>query len=95
MGSGAGITITYQDWKNAENIHMILERFKEATEALEGDYIALPLVSCIMSVLNSYIEAGITAVDPDSAFANAGEAMFLDHSNFWVTLLLWPRSPPS
>ena len=43
---GAGITITYlvQDWDNAADMRRILEPFKNATEALEGDYIGLPLV---------------------------------------------------
>ena len=41
---GAGITITYQDWDNAADMRRVLEPLKDATEALEGDYIALPLV---------------------------------------------------
>ena len=80
---GAGITITYQDWTNAENLHRILEPFKEATEALEGDYITLPLVPCIMSVLNNHIESEIAAFTPDSSLANATEVMLIDHSDRW------------
>ena len=48
---GAGITITYQDWDNAADMRRVLEPFKDATEA----YIALPLVPCIMSVLDSHL----------------------------------------
>ena len=39
----------------------VVEPFKDATEALEMHYIALPLVTCIMSVLDSHIEAEIAA----------------------------------
>ena len=54
---GAGITITYQDWNNAAAMRRVLESFKDATEALEGDNITLPFVPCIVSVLDSHVEA--------------------------------------
>jgi len=83
---GAGITITYQDWDNAADMRRVLEPFKDATEALEGDYIALPLVPCIMSVLDSHIEAEIAAFVSGSSSANATEVMLLDHSDRWDEL---------
>ena len=58
---GAGITITYQDWENAAEMRRVLEPFKDTTEALERYYIALPLVPCIMLVLDSHIVAEIAA----------------------------------
>ena len=61
----------------------VLEPFKDATEALEGDYIALPLVHCIMSVLDSHIEAEIASFVSGSSSANATEVMLLDHSDRW------------
>ena len=42
-GGAAGITTTYQDWDNAADMCRVLEPFKDATEALERDYIAQPL----------------------------------------------------
>jgi len=39
-----------------------------------------------MIVLNSHIEVEIAADIPDSAFANAGEAILLDHSDRWDEL---------
>lgn len=80
-GGGAGITITYQEWKNTENVHMILEAFKEATEALDIGYIVLPLIPCIMSVLNSHIEVKISTIDSDRTCANACEAILLDRND--------------
>ena len=59
----------------------VLEPFKDATEALEGDYIALPLVPCIMSVLDSHIEAEIGFFVSGDSSANATEVMLLDHSD--------------
>ena len=64
----------------------VLEPFKDATEALEGYYIALPLVPRIMSALDSHIEAGITAFVPGSSSTNATEVMLLDHSDRWDEL---------
>ena len=78
---GAGITITYQDWDNAADMRRVLEPFKDATEALEGDYIALPLVHCIMSVLDSHIEAEIASFVSGSSSAIATEVMLLDQSD--------------
>ena len=60
----------------------VLEPFKDATEA----YIALPLVPCIMSVLDSHIEAEIAAFVSGSSSANATEVMLLDHSDRWDEL---------
>ena len=65
----------------------VLEPFKNATEALEGDYIALPLVPCIMSVLDSHIEAEISSFVSGSPSARATEVMLLDHSDRWDELL--------
>ena len=64
----------------------VLEPFKDAIEALEGDYIALPLVTRIMSMLDSHIEAEIAASVPGSSSANATEVMLLDHTNRWSKL---------
>ena len=83
---GPGITITYKDWDNAADMRRVLEPFKDATEALEGYYIALPLVPRIMSALDSHIEAGITAFVPGSSATNATEVMLLDHSDRWDEL---------
>ena len=41
LPDGAGIAITYQDWDNSADMLRVLEPFKDATEALEGDYIAV------------------------------------------------------
>ena len=82
----ASITITYQDWDNAADMRRVLESFKDATEALEGDYIAQPLVPCIMSVLDSHIEAEIAALVSGSSSANATEVILLDHSDRWDEL---------
>ena len=60
--------------------------FKDATKALEGDYIVLPLVPCIMSVLDSLIEAEIASILSGSSPANATEVMLLDHSDHWDEL---------
>ena len=49
----------------------VLELFKDATEPLEGDYTALLLVACIMSVLNSHIETEIASFVSGSSSANA------------------------
>ena len=78
----ASITITYQDWDNAADMRRVLEPFKDATEA----YIALPLVPCIMSVLDSHIEAEIASFVSGSSSANATEVMLLDHSDRWDEL---------
>ena len=83
---GAGITITYQDWDNAADMRRDLEPFEDATEALEGGYIALPLVPYIMNVLESHIEAEIAAFVSGSSYANATEVMLLDHSDRWDEL---------
>ena len=48
---GPGITITYEDWDNAADMRRVLEPFKDSMEALDGDYIAMTRVPCIMSVL--------------------------------------------
>ena len=64
----------------------VLEPFKDATEALEGDYITLPFVPCIMSVLDSHIEAEIAAFVPGTSSANATGVMLLDHSDRWDEL---------
>ena len=65
---------------------MRLEPFEDAAEALEGDYIALPRLPCVMSVLESNIEAEIAAFVPGSSSANATEVMILDHSDRWDEL---------
>ena len=83
---GAGITITYQDWDNAADMRRVLEPFEDATEALEEDDIALPLVPCIMSVLDSHIEAKIAAFVSGRSSANPTEVMLLDHSDHWDEL---------
>ena len=83
---GAGITITYQHWDNAADMRRVLEPFEDVTEALEGDYVALPLVPCIMSVLDSHIEAEIAAFVPGSSSANATKVMLLHHSDRWDEL---------
>ena len=44
----------------------VLEPFEDVTEALEGDYIILPLVPCIVIVLDFPIEAEIAAFVPVS-----------------------------
>ena len=46
---------------NAADMRRVVEPFKDAIEALERHYIALPRVTCIMSVLDSHIEAEIAA----------------------------------
>ena len=71
--------ITYQDWDKMADMRRVLEPFKDATEALEGDYIALPLLPYIMSVLDSHIEAEIAAFVSRSSTANAIEVGLLDH----------------
>ena len=82
----ASITITYEDWDNAADMHRVLEPFKDATEGLEGNYIALPLVPCIMSEFDSHIEAEIAALVSGNSSANATEVILLDHSNRWDEL---------
>ena len=63
----------------------VLEPFKDATEAFEGDYIALTLVPCIMS-------GGFPHRDGDcflrlrQSSANATEVMLLDHTDRWDEL---------
>lgn len=75
---GPSITITNQDYCHASGSG-IGQPFKEATEALEGDYIALPLVYCNMSVLDSHIESEIAAFVPGSSAVNVTEVMLPDH----------------
>ena len=67
--------MAYQDWDNATDMRRVLEPFKDATEALKGDYIALPLVPCIIIVLDSPIEAKIAAFVSGSSSANATEVI--------------------
>ena len=67
-------------------MHRVLEPFKDATEGLEGNYIALPLVPCIMSEFDSHIEAEIAALVSGNSSANATEVILLDHSNRWDEL---------
>lgn len=54
---------------------------------VEGDCIALPLVPFVMSVLKPHVKEANAAVDPYSAFANAGAAMLVDSSDLWNKLL--------
>ena len=68
---GADIMITYQNWDNAADMRPVLEPFKDATEALQGYYIALPRVPCIVSVLDSHIESEIASFVSGSSSANA------------------------
>ena len=76
---------TYQDWDNAADMRRVLEPFKDATEALEGD-MALPRFPCIMSSLGSHNEAEISAFVSGSSSANGTEVMLLDHSDRWDEL---------
>ena len=78
---GAGIKITYQDTGNAADMRRVVEPFKDATGALEGGYIALPLVLCNLSVLDSHIEAVIASFVSGSSSAIATEVMLLDQSD--------------
>ena len=69
--------ITYHDWDDAADMLRVVEPFKDATEDLEGNYIALPLPPCITSVLAFYIEAEIAAIVSGSSSANATEVMLV------------------
>ena len=62
---GPEIVLTYDDWKNARIMAKILEPFHEAMQALEGDDITLPLLPCVMSVLNSHIDGRARGEDDD------------------------------
>ena len=67
----------------------VVEPFKDATEDLEGDYIALPLAPCIMSVLAFHIEAEIAAIVSGKSSANAAEVMLV---TAWTNFPMSSRS---
>ena len=62
---GPEIVVSYEDWRNARVLAELLEPFHEAMQALEGDDITLPLLPCVMSVLNCHVDATTSGEDDD------------------------------
>ena len=86
LGRGQASPSRTRTGKTRQGRRRVLEPFKDPTEALEEDYIAQSFVPCIMSVLDSHIEAEIAAFVSGSSSANATEVMLLDHSDRWDEL---------
>lgn len=83
--SKVDIVLEDVDWTNAEAMVKMLQPFASAVETMEGDYLGLAEVPCIMNVLNAHIEKESAAFTA-GPFKVAGEAMLLDHEDRWDTL---------
>lgn len=69
---GPEIVVSYEDWRNARVLAKLLEPFHEAMQALEGDDITLPLLPCVMSVLNSHVDAATSGEDDNDNSLGGG-----------------------
>ena len=79
--AGVCINITEGNWRNVALIAGMLEPFREAVKIMEGDNLGLSQIPAIMVILNSHIESQTAAFE--GAFAEAGEAMMIDHADLW------------
>lgn len=83
--SRVDIVLQDADWTNAASMVRMLRPFASAVETMEGDYLGLAEVPCIMNVLNDHIEKE-SAAFTSGPFHVAGQEMLLDHDDRWETI---------